>query len=87
MCFMNISYIYYFFFHIFLFRSPWLELSHEDLSRVKEFWDIKSVQFSSVAQSSPVLCDPMDCSTPSLPVHHQPPEPTQTHVHRVSDAI
>ena len=35
-------------YHIFLFRSPWLELSHEDLSKVKEFWDIKSVQFSSV---------------------------------------
>ena len=47
-----------------------------------------SVQFSSVAQSfSPTLCDPMNCSTPGLPVHHQLPEFTQTHVHRVSDAI
>ena len=46
-----------------------------------------SVQFSSVAQSCPTLCDPMDCSTPGLPVHHQLPEFTQTHVHRVSDAI
>ena len=45
------------------------------------------VQFSSVTQSCPTLCDPMDCSTPGLPVHHQLPEPTQTHVHRVSDAI
>ena len=46
-----------------------------------------SVQFSSVTQSSPTLCDPMNCSTPGLPVHHQLPEFTQTHVHQVSDAI
>ena len=46
-----------------------------------------SVQFSSVAQSCPTLCNPMNCSTPGLPVHHQLPEFTQTHVHRVSDAI
>ena len=45
------------------------------------------VQFSSGAQSCPTLCDPMTCSTPVLPVHHQPPEFTQTHVHRVGDAI
>ena len=43
--------------------------------------------FSSVAQSCPTLCDPVDCSMPGLPVHHQLPEFTQTHVHRVSDAI
>ena len=46
-----------------------------------------SVQFSSVAQSCPTLCDPMNRSTPGLPVHHQLPEFTQTHVHRVHDAI
>ena len=46
-----------------------------------------SVQFSSVAQSCPTLCDPMNCSTPGLPVHHQLPEFTQTHVHWVGDAI
>ena len=46
-----------------------------------------SVQFSSVAQSFPTLCNPMDHSTPSLSVHHQLPEPTQTQVHWVSDAI
>ena len=46
-----------------------------------------TVQFSSVAQSCPTLCDPMNCSTPGLPVHHQLPEFTQTHVHRVGDAI
>ena len=42
---------------------------------------------SSVTQSCPTLCDPMNCSTPGLPVHHQLPEITQTLVHRVSDAI
>ena len=42
---------------------------------------------SSVAQSCPTLCDPMDCSMPGLPVHHQLPEVAQTHVHRVSEVI
>ena len=46
---------------------------------------ISSVQFS--VQSCPTLCDPMNRSTPGLPVHHQVPELTQSHVHRVSDAI
>ena len=45
------------------------------------------VQLSSVAQSCPTLCDPIDCSTPGFPVHHQLPEFTQTHVHQVSDGI
>ena len=46
-----------------------------------------SVQFSSVAQSCPTLSNPMNRSTPGLPVHHQLPECTQTHVHWVDDAI
>ena len=46
-----------------------------------------SVQFSSVTQLCPTLCDPMNCSTPGLPVHHQLLESTQTHVHWVGDAI
>ena len=46
-----------------------------------------SVQFSSVTQSYPTLCDPMNHSMPGLPVHHQLPEFTETHIHRVSDAI
>ena len=46
-----------------------------------------SVQFSSVAKSCPTLCDPMNHSTPGLPVHHQLPEFTQTQVHRVGGAI
>jgi len=49
------------------------------------FFKFSSVQL--VTQSCPTLCDPMNHSTPGLPVHHQLPEFTQTHVHRVSDAI
>ena len=45
------------------------------------------IQFSSVAQLCPTLCNPINCSTPGLPVHHQLPEFTETHSHRVSDAI
>ena len=45
------------------------------------------LQFSSVVQLCPTLCNPMNCSTPGLPVHHQLPELTQTHVHQVGDAI
>ena len=48
---------------------------------------VGSVQFSSVAQSCPTLGDPMNRSTPGLPVHHHLPEFTQTNVHRVRDAI
>ena len=49
--------------------------------------DKKTDILSSVAQSCPTLCDPMDCSTPGFPVHHKLLELTQTHVHRVGDAI
>ena len=49
--------------------------------------NLSSVQFSSVVQSCPTLCDPMNCSTPGFPVHHQLLELAQTHVHRVGDAI
>ena len=50
--------------------------------RKDEFYSMRSIsQFSPVAQSCPTLCDPMNCSTPGLPVHHQFPEFTQTHVH------
>ena len=48
---------------------------------------ISRFQFSSVPQLCPTLCDPMNHSTPGLPVHHHLPEFTQTHVHPVSDAI
>ena len=48
---------------------------------------VSSVQFSSVAQSCPSLSNPMNRSTPGLPIHHHLPEFTQTHIHRVGDAI
>ena len=53
---------------------------------LQTFVQMYSVQFSSLAQSCPTLCDPMNCSTPRFPVHHQLLEFTQTHVHRVGDA-
>ena len=53
----------------------------------RAFIMLRSVHFSSVTQSCLTLCNPMNCSTPGLPVHHQLPEFIQTHVHRVSDAI
>ena len=59
--------------------------------RYKKLWSLDtrwaSVQFSSVSQSCPTLCDPMNRSTPGLPVYHQLPELTETHVHWVGDAI
>ena len=67
-------------------------LYHWTTWEAKQEWKQKSktnssVQFSSVAQLCPTLCNPMNRSTPGLPVHHQLPEFTQTHVHRVGDAI
>ena len=57
-----------------------------DLLKFKSFCTAKE-RISSVSQSSPTLCDPMDCSTPGFPVHHQLLGPTQTHVHRIGDTI
>ena len=53
---------------------------------LKKLWQ-NLHQFSSVAQSCPTLCGPMDCSMPAFPVHHQLLELTQTHVHQVGDAV
>ena len=53
------------------------------LSHLGSLYDYVSDQIRSVAQSCPTLCDPINCSTPGLPVHHQLPEFTETHVHRV----
>ena len=60
---------------------------HCDINFRIAFHSCLSYQIRSVAQSCPTLCDPMNRSSPGLPVHHQLPEFTQTHVHRVSDAI
>ena len=67
-----------------LLRVPWTaRRSNQSILK-----DISSgFSFSSVAQSCPTLCDPKNHSTPGLPVHHELPEFTQTHVHRVRDAI
>ena len=79
---------------ILAWRIPWTEelgrLQSMGSQRVGHDWVTSlslSVQFISVAQSCPTLCNPMNRSTPGLPVHHQLPEFTQTYVHRVSDAI
>ena len=53
----------------------------------KAMYDKPTTIFTSVTQLCPTLCDPMDCSTPGLPVHHQLPELAETHVHQVGDAI
>ena len=66
--------------------SPW---GHKELGMTEQL-NKKHVTYasvSSVTQSYPTLCGPMDCSMPGFPVHHQLPELTQTHVHWVSDAI
>ena len=64
------------------FISVWPEATHPLTLQA-----LSSVQFSSVAQACPTLCDPMNRSTPGLPAHHQLLEFIQTHLHRVGDAI
>ena len=71
---------------IFYFYIPWCFQPPCHTKMLRNIL-ISSVQFSSVVQSCPTLCDPKNHSTPGLPVHHQLPEFTDTHVHRVSDAI
>ena len=56
-------------------------------SFVEAFYFVESVQFSSVTQSCLTLCDPMYCSMPGFPVHHQLPKHTQIHIHWVGDVI
>ena len=68
-------------------KFPPLSSNPTYLAEVSSVLSTTSVQFSSVAQSCLTLCNPMNCRTPGLPVHHQLPEFTQTHVHWVSDAI
>ena len=75
------------YFHFILTGSKLKFLVHSSNSSKKKWPKSHILQFSSVSQSCPTLCDPMNRSTPGLPVHHHLPEFTQTHVHRVSDAI
>ena len=68
-------------------HTKWITFSVNNiLMKLSDYREL-SVQFSSVAQSCPTLCNPMNRSTPGLSVHQQLPEFTQTHIHRVSDAI
>ena len=75
------------------FLATWWKKSYDQprqhIQKQRHYFANKgpSSQFSSVAQSCPTLCNPMNHSTPGLPVHHQLLEFSQTHVHRVSDAI
>ena len=73
----------------FLFRMIEIFCLHPNILNIyfPKCSKILVIQFRSVAQSCPTLCDPKNRSTPGLPVHHQLPEPTQTHVHCVGDNI
>ena len=59
----------------------------EETCQLQIVFAVEYVQFSSIVQSCPTLCNPMDCSTPGLPVLHKLQKLAQTHVHQVSDAI
>ena len=100
LAFLNWNDLHYFFYLLQIVnRQPWPIITTHTSSKSQEnchlrcfFWTIntqhfRSDQIRSVAQSCPTLCDPMNHSTPCLPVPHQLPEFTQTHVCRVSDAI
>ena len=80
-----------FFIHLYLMKCKMLQHKpfclRKRISGIMWISENFSLQFSSVTQSCPTLCDPMNCSMPGFPVHHQLPEFTQTHVHRVGDAI
>ena len=71
--------------------KPWIIIQKIDFSFfllfVKPKLQFSSVQFSSVIQWCPTLCDPMNCSTPGIPAHHRLLEFTQIHIHQVGDAI
>ena len=70
------------------YSREWKDITQTGRKYLQRRYLIKhSVHFSSIAQSCPTLCNPMDCSTPGLPVHYQLLELTQTHVHWVGDAI
>ena len=71
--------------YIYIYIYSFMFIGNTILQMMK--WRHGNIQFISVAQSCLTVCDPMNHSTPGLPVHHQLPESTQTHVHRVSDAI
>ena len=70
--------------------NEWSEILFKGINIALPLWTsfvVHSVQFSSVVQSCLTLCEPVECSTPGFPVHHQHPEPIQTHVYCLSDEI
>ena len=81
------SIILFFFFYCWVFHYMAIPQFQFPIHQYKYLCIVPIFQFSSLAQSCPTLGDPMDHSTPGLPVHYQLPEFTQTHVHWVSDAI
>ena len=92
--YLNTAPFFFFFFAPFLYKGlehPWIWVSGGVLFGTNPPHThtviLRDSQFSSVAQSCPTLCDPVSRSTPGLPVHHQLLEFTETHIHRVSDAI
>ena len=88
-CPINLETTSHHFLHILVIRSPYVQPVFMGITYTgagSGFRKRGTLQFSSVTQSCPTLCDPMNRSTSGLPVHHQLPEFTQTHVHRVSDA-
>ena len=75
-------------FHLFLFSNIGKRMNKNIGGKFPEFLNlVLNCSLSSVIQSGPTLCDPMDYSMPGFPVHHQLLEPTETHVHWVGDAI
>jgi len=66
-------------------NTDWTSLVIKESVCLSTWW--RSISSVQVAQSCPTLCDPMDCSSPDFPVHHQLPELTQTHVHWIGDTI
>ena len=73
------SFVFNMYIHVMYLKSQKLELQKQSLEFAPQ--TKTATQFSSVTQLCPTLCDRMECSTPDLPVHHQLPEFTQTHVH------
>ena len=90
-CLLSYASLIFFSKHFFFSKKTQIGLFNKMFSSLKIVqycWNFSaSVQFSSVTQLCLTLCDPMNCSTPGLPVYHQLPEFTQNHVHWVGDAI
>ena len=86
-CIRKLQTVFLLFWKNFSFLNKWSSNKISIFKRMKLDLSLRSDQIRSVAQSCPTLCDPMNRSTPGLPVHPQLPEFTQTHIHRVSDAI